>query len=100
MITKKYSPKGKSCRVTFTLPIEVAEDKVAVLGDFNNWDPEALMLKVKGKRNPVWTGTISLKPGNTYQFRYLADGERWFNDDTCDSYVPNEYGGYNCVIEV
>ena len=40
MVNKKTSPKGKTVRVTFELPAEVAADSVAVVGDFNEWNPE------------------------------------------------------------
>ena len=38
MIEKKVSPKGKSVRVTFSLPADVASKRVAVVGEFNDWD--------------------------------------------------------------
>jgi hypothetical protein len=44
--------------------------------------------------------TISLKPGSSYRFRYLLDGERWENDWAADSYIPNDYGGEDSLVEV
>ncbi len=40
-----------------------------------------------------------LRPG-TYQFRYRTADDRWFNDECADDYVPNEFGGVNCIVEV
>ncbi|MEM1270450.1 MAG: isoamylase early set domain-containing protein [Bacteroidota bacterium] len=97
MINKKYSPKGKSCKVTFELPADAAAESVAVLGEFNNWDPAANTLALKKKKG-VWTTTVSLKPGNEYAFRYLADGNEWSNDEDADRVEANTYGTTNSVI--
>jgi 1,4-alpha-glucan branching enzyme len=97
MITKKISPKGKSVRVTFSLPQDVAEKSVAVVGDFNGWDAKKGLMKLK-KKDGVWTKGVSVKPGESLEFRYLADGSTWLNDEQADQQVPNEYFGTNCVV--
>jgi hypothetical protein len=42
-IKKEYSKDKSVCKVTFSLPREVAMqfDEIAIVGDFNNWDPKA-----------------------------------------------------------
>ena len=99
MIDKKVSPKGKSVRVTFSLPADAAESSVAVVGEFNAWDAKKGSMKLD-KKSGAWTKGVSLKPGNTYQFRYLVDGQNWRNDESADAYVPNEYFSENSVVEV
>jgi 1,4-alpha-glucan branching enzyme len=99
MIEKKPSPKGKSVRVTFALPADKARERAAVVGDFNDWNEDANPMKLDEKRG-VWTTSVSLKPGNTYQFRYRLDGERWENDDQADRYESNPYFSENSVVEV
>jgi 1,4-alpha-glucan branching enzyme len=99
MIEKKATPKGKSVKVTFQLPANVATEKVAVVGDFNDWNPEKDTMKLN-KKQGVWTKAISLKPGNRYQFRYYVDGAEWHNDEAADAYVPNEYFSENSVVEL
>lgn len=99
MINKKASPKGKSVRVTFELPADAANESVAVVGDFNDWDENKDVMKFDSKSG-VWSKSISLKPGNTYEFRYLVDGRQWRNDENADGYAPNPHSGQNCIVSV
>lgn len=99
MIDKKVSPKGNSVRVTFTLPADAAAEAAAVVGEFNDWDAGKGSMK-QDKKTGAWTKGVSLKPGNTYQFRYLVDGRTWRNDEAADAYVPNEFFSENGVVEL
>ncbi len=99
MIDKKTSPKGKSVRVTFTVPADVAARTLAVVGDFNGWDASKGSMKLD-KKAGAWSKGISLKPGASYQFRYLVDGKSWRNDEQADSYLPNEFFSENGVVEL
>ncbi|ARA92946.1 MAG: glycoside hydrolase [Bacteroidetes bacterium] len=99
MVEKKLSPKGKSVRVTFELPADVAEKSVAIVGDFNDWDASRHPMELKKKKG-VWTKTISLPPGEKYEFRYLVDNAQWRNDEAADGYVPNPYFEENSVLEL
>lgn len=95
-IKKEYSKDKTICKVTFTLPKEVAEqfDEVALVGDFNNWDHKANSFTLKNKKSI----TIELEAGNEYQFRYLADGEVWLNESEADKHVATPYGSQNSVL--
>ncbi len=88
MSLKKQFLKSKPvCKVTFTVDADLLEDakEVAVLGEFNNWDPtEAAMRKLK---NGSFTKTLELEAGQEYQFRYLVDGQRWINEPEADKYT-------------
>lgn len=53
-----------------------ASTKVAVVGDFNNWDPQATMLTRRGQR---WSTTVRLRPGR-YRYTFLVDGAHWVAD--------------------
>lgn len=99
MIEKKASPKGRSVRVTFSVPADKAQERAAVVGDFNDWNEEANPMTLDMKRG-VWTTTISLKPDNAYQFRYRLDGKRWENDERADRYQSNPYFSDNGVVDV
>lgn len=99
MVEKKLSPKGKSVRVTFELPAEAAEKSVAIVGDFNEWDASKHQMDLKKKKG-VWTKTISLTPGEKYEFRYLVDNAQWRNDEEADGYSPNPYFEENSVLEL
>ncbi|CEM60769.1 glycoside hydrolase [Treponema phagedenis] len=97
---KSYSAKEDICKVKFELPAEVTEGvrKVALVGDFNNWQTSADLLK-KNKKG-IFSITLKLKRGE-YQFRYLIDDCRWENDWAADNYVPSNCGAAdNSVVIV
>ena len=79
-ITKQYLKTKPVCKVTFTLPAEDAS-KVAVVGDFNNWNPKGSALKKL--KNGKFKGTFDLPKDNTYEFKYLVDGA-YVNDGEAD----------------
>jgi 1,4-alpha-glucan branching enzyme len=99
MIEKKVSPKGKSVRVTFSLPAEVAGESAVVVGSFNDWKVEEGAMKLDAKTG-VWTKGVSAKPGEVLEFRYLLDGAKWQNDEQADRFVTNEYFSENSVVEL
>lgn len=70
--------------------------KVAVAGNFNNWDPESLAMK-KNKRGQ-WKATVKLLPGR-YEYKYFVDGS-WVLDKRCAEVVADNQGGQSCVIDV
>ena len=88
-ITKNYLKSKAVCKITFDIPAEA--EKLAVVGDFNNWDAEANPLKKLKSGN--FKGQINLEKGQSYEFKYVADGKHYFNDEQADSYQFNEYAG-------
>ena len=67
MATKKAAVKSETksneistSKIQFAFPAPEAK-KVALAGDFNNWDPLANPMK-KDKKG-VWEVTVNLKPG-------------------------------------
>jgi 1,4-alpha-glucan branching enzyme len=95
---KEYTKTGRSCRVTFELPSDINARTAALCGEFNQWDPEKHPMK--RQKNGGFSTTISLKPGKSYRFRYLLDGERWENDWDADQYIPNEFGTQDSVVKI
>lgn len=95
---KKQVEKGSSnkVKVTFALPIEASAYPVAVLGDFNGWDPAAATKLVK-RSNGTLSATVTLDAGQRYRFRYYAAGE-WLNDEAADDYESSEHGSENCIL--
>jgi 1,4-alpha-glucan branching enzyme len=71
---------GGSVRVTFALPASEPPEAVSVVGDFNNWDPFAHPLRKRS--NGTRSTVVIVSPGRTLRFRYLAEGGRWFDDDS------------------
>ena len=97
-IRKEYSKSHKMCRATFRLPREAAPkaQKITIVGDFNNWDKEATLLKKL--ENGDFTITLELDPGKEYRFRYLIDDKMWENDWRADKYVKSTYGVEDSVV--
>ena len=85
---KTVRPDGDNVvQVTFMLPEDEPAGAVSVVGDFNDWDPYAhpLQLRGKGSRSAV----VSVPAGRALHFRYLAEGGLWFDDDTADERDPH-----------
>ena len=90
MAIKKQFLKSKPvCKVTFTLSAEEAKS-VAVVGSFNEWNSEATPLKKL--KNGSFKGTVDLDAGNSYEFRYIVDGE-YVNELEADGLAWNDFAG-------
>ena len=84
-------------RVTFAVPSDDRDEQVAVVGDFNRWDPSSDPLRM----SDGWLrASVVVEPGRRYRFRYLADGKRWFNDAEVDAHEPNGMGDDNCLLDL
>lgn len=97
MITCKPARGADEVDVTFAVPDNTQDDQVAVVGDFNDWDPKATPLRKQGSQR---VATLTVVSGRRYAFRYLGDDGRWFNDDDADAYESNDFGGENAVLDL
>jgi 1,4-alpha-glucan branching enzyme len=98
MAIKKQFIKSKPvCKVTFSIEATEATT-AAVIGDFNNWNPaEGELSKLK---NGTFKATFELPASNSYEFRYLVDGQ-FTNDTDADDYKWNEFAAAeNSVVTV
>jgi len=82
MVKTSKARRAGMVRVTFTLPAEEPAAAVSVVGDFNDWDPYAHPLRVRSNRTRTRSASVTVPSGSTLRFRYLAEGGRWFDDDT------------------
>lgn len=85
-------------RVQFVLPeSRLPDTKVSVVGDFNAWDPGALVLQRQD--DGTRAASVVLRTGQRYAFRYVADGsDRWVDEETADSAEPDGRGTWNSVV--
>ncbi|MDX1429905.1 MAG: isoamylase early set domain-containing protein, partial [Rhodothermales bacterium] len=97
MIRKQKNKGTNKVNVTFVLPEEVVDGKFSVGGDFNDWDPSAN--RFVRRSNATYSATVKLGPGETHEFRYYADGDRWLDEDDADAFKANVFGTQNCVVE-
>ena len=101
MLKKRYIKTRKVCKVTFIVPKKELPDDVEVktihlVGDFNQWDETATEMVQNSKGE--YRFELDLKPDSEYQYRYLINGETWYNDWAADLYYANRRGGDNCVV--
>jgi len=99
-IEKRYLKSRPACKVTFVLPGEAAPAArtVCLMGEFNDWSPEAHPLR--RLKDGSYAVTVELDTGRAYRFRYIIDGERYENHWCADRYEPNLYGGEDSVVDV
>ena len=103
MLKKRYVKSRNTCKVTFEipkdeLPNEISPEAVCLVGDFNDWDTEATPMSWV-KSTKAFKAVLDLEPETSYEFRYLLDGDRWYNDSEASAYVPNGFGAHNSVVE-
>ena len=72
--------------------------RVAVVGDFNDWDPAGTPLRPTDDPG-VWTVELRLKPGR-YHYAFLIDGRRWEGDPSEPRAPESDYGAPVSVLTV
>jgi 1,4-alpha-glucan branching enzyme len=100
-LKKQYLKDNKVCKVTFSVKKDVENVSVVrIPGEFNGWDIECEPMKKL--KSGVFTQTLSLPAGQSYQYKLLVNDSEWRNDPEADSQVPNNTGPEqtNSVVEV
>jgi hypothetical protein len=87
---------GERREVTFTIDCPDASE-VSLIGEFNNWSPEATPMKPAG--NGKWTVTVNLPPG-AYSYKFLIDRKQKLPDPLAAGMEPDGFGGMNSIIKV
>ena len=72
--------------------------RVAVVGDFNDWDPAATPLRLTGDGG-TWMVELRLKPGR-YHYTFLIDGSRWAPDPSEPPAAESDFGAPVSVLTV
>lgn len=67
---------------------------VALVGDFNGWDPHATPLV---PRDGVWTARLSLEPGR-HVYSFVIDGQQWVADTDAPRAPGDEFGRPSSVL--
>lgn len=99
--TKKFLKSRAACKVKFAIDAEAADgaEEVYLVGDFNDWDHKSLPMKKR--KDGSFVLEMELASGKDYQFRYLTESGRWFNDSSADAYVHCAFAGEeNSIIKV
>jgi hypothetical protein len=84
--------------VTFRLAAPEAS-QVALVGDFNDWQPTSYELK-EDRDNGIWEISVPLKRGQVYTYNFLINGNRWISDPDSLYQVKDGFGGEKSVIQL
>lgn len=71
---------------------------VAVVGDFNEWDPKEHDM-LRGGDDGTWRIRLELAPG-VYEYGFLIDGQDWAKDPLAKRFLADGFGGENSVLFV
>lgn len=94
-VKKQYISQNTVCKLSFRLPQEIEAESACVVGDFNHWDAQSTpMTQLK---SGDWKAEVKVDAGHEYRFRYLVNGNQWYNDDA-DKRVPNPFGEEDSVV--
>ena len=80
------------------LRLNAPASTVAVVGDFNDWDPAATPLRPT-RETGVWSVELRLKPGR-YHYTFLIDGRRWEGDPSEPRVTTSDFGAPVSVLTV
>ena len=75
-----------------------ASSHVAVVGDFNDWDPRASPM-VRAGGQGTWSLRLALPPGR-YRYTFLVDGTRWVSDPSEPPALGDDFDTPTSVITV
>jgi len=92
---QKISTKKNTKKIQFSLKAVDAE-KVSLVGEFNNWNPDADPMQKD--ENETWTKTKML-PLGSMEYKFVVDGE-WMQDPENLRTCPNCFGTQNNVVKV
>ncbi|WP_047042000.1 isoamylase early set domain-containing protein [Vibrio mexicanus] len=95
MINKRFFKTKNEVEVTFEVPAAQAENSVALVADFLDWQPTEMKKVAKTKSFKFKT---RLPKDSEFEFRYLVDGQKWENDPQADLYRPNDFGEDNGLV--
>lgn len=85
-------------KVHFSIEAPHAES-VAVVGDWNGWDPQAQPMQDEDG-DGVWELQIRLDKSGEYKYQFLINGEKWVPDPNAPLKVNDGFGGTNSVLDI
>jgi serine protease AprX len=71
--------------------------RVALIGDFNGWNPEGYELRTRSQG--LWQITIPYLPKGCYHYKFLVD-DTWIHDHENPHRRRDGYGGFNSILDV
>jgi 1,4-alpha-glucan branching enzyme len=91
-----YVNKRKKC-IEFHIR-NVCANRIALVGDFNNWAHDQLTLQPA--KNGFWTIEIPMLPRGRYYYKFFIDERMWAEDIENQFREPDGVTGWNSVLDV
>lgn len=91
----KITKKAGKAWVTFAFTPQERVEKVEVMGEWNDWQPEPM----KQKKNGEFYITKVLENGQSYQFGYRVNDSEWHIDREMPTQL-SPFGSENAVLEL
>jgi 1,4-alpha-glucan branching enzyme len=92
---RENSSKKKTKKIRFSLKAVDAK-KVSLVGEFNNWNPDADPMQ--RDETGTWTKAKMLSTGNM-EYKFFVDGE-WIQDPENLRTCPNRFGTRNNIVKI
>jgi serine protease AprX len=90
-------PRAEMGKLVFFYHNDHAE-RVALAGDFNNWNGNHT--RFVRTADGLWRAEIDSPPPGRYHYKFVIDGEQWMDDPSNGLKAPDNYGGFNSVLNV
>jgi hypothetical protein len=90
-------PPSPPVLVRFALEAPAAS-RVALVGDFNDWDADATPLRPVLDRSGFWAVEVPLPPGR-HEYGFVVDGNEW-SADPLGTAGADDFGAPNSVIHI
>jgi hypothetical protein len=83
----RITPNGTNTKIQFVVPDDVHDGAISAVGTFNDWKPG--VHKLLRRSNGTRSVTVAVPKGQRIQFRYLAEGGVWFDDEDAHAITPD-----------
>ncbi|MBC7475593.1 MAG: S8 family serine peptidase [Candidatus Sericytochromatia bacterium] len=94
---RPMSPCVRGNNVTFYC-INQEAISVALVGDFNGWNPYNDFLIKEGKN--LWKLEKELQSIGNYRYKFVIDGHTWTYDQENENKEPDGFGGFNNRLNI
>ncbi|HJU54929.1 MAG TPA: S8 family serine peptidase [Pyrinomonadaceae bacterium] len=96
-LDRHEAPRVRNGQLVFFYHDDEAEH-VALAGDFNGWNPRCapLMREADG----IWRAEIAPPAAGRYRYKFVVNEDRWTEDPLNGLKEPDEYGGFNSLLEI
>jgi len=71
-------------------------EKVALAGDFNNWN--AGSINFKKETDGIWRTEIAIPERGLCRYKFIINETRWIDDPANGKKEPDNYGGFNSIV--